>query len=330
MYGYIYKITNKINGKMYIGQHQATQYEPEIYRGSGKLLLQAYEKYGVDNFHSELLCECYDQAELDAMEIKYIQEYNTTDLSVGYNLTPGGYGGSGPVSEETKRKLSSANEGLIFVHNNKEMFRIQPEDYDIYVAQGFVRGVLPFERSEEFKRKLSESTTGKKGMYRVLPDGKIETCWAYPDSWEELLSEGWNFGWKPKQTKEDKPKEPKRHMYKEGVYKQVPLSEVDEHLQEGWIFQCSTKGRVPWNKDKKMSEEYCQKLSAAHTGEKHPPERVEKHAAQLRGRVYMHKDGVSKLIPFGEEEKYTLEGWLDGRVSLKSDADEDELMNASF
>ena len=49
MYGYIYKTTNKINNKSYIGQHTAKQFEPEKYIGSGSLLLKAVSKYGREN-----------------------------------------------------------------------------------------------------------------------------------------------------------------------------------------------------------------------------------------------------------------------------------------
>ena len=41
MYGYIYEITNLVNGKKYIGQHKSNQFD-EDYHGSGKLLIQYY------------------------------------------------------------------------------------------------------------------------------------------------------------------------------------------------------------------------------------------------------------------------------------------------
>lgn len=315
MYGYIYKITNKINGKIYIGQHKATRFEPEIYQGSGKLLLQAYDKYGKENFDNELLCECLDQQDMDQKEIFYISLFESTDLNIGYNIAPGGFGGSGPQSDETRQKIKEATTGSVVLNNGVKMIRVTPEEVSTYEAEGFVPGVLPFSRSETFKQRLSTSTTGKKGMHRITSTGELETCWGYPDEFEQLLSEGWAFGWKPKVIKEKVETERKKHMFKDGIYKLVPISEVDEYLENGWIFQCFTKGKSPWNKDKEMDQEYCHKLSLAHTGEKHTPERVEKHAAQLRGRTYMHKDGLNKLIPIGEESKYELEGWVYGRLS---------------
>ena len=50
MYGYIYKTTNLINGKIYIGQHKSEEYDSSYY-GSGKLIRRAIEKYGITKYH---------------------------------------------------------------------------------------------------------------------------------------------------------------------------------------------------------------------------------------------------------------------------------------
>ena len=94
MYGYIYKTTNLVNGKIYIGQHKSEKFEPEIYLGSGTLFRRALQRYGRNNFTQQLLCECMNQQEMNAKEKYYIQKYNATDIKVGYNLSVGGIGGS--------------------------------------------------------------------------------------------------------------------------------------------------------------------------------------------------------------------------------------------
>lgn len=68
MIGYIYKTTNLINGKLYIGKHKATVFEPDKYKGSGKLLLRAFTKYGKENFKCELLETCETVQELNERE----------------------------------------------------------------------------------------------------------------------------------------------------------------------------------------------------------------------------------------------------------------------
>lgn len=87
---YIYKTTNLINNKIYIGLSTKTVEESTNYYGSGKAILQAIKKYGKDNFEKEILIECDTLEELRGHEIKLIAEYNSTDRNMGYNISPGG------------------------------------------------------------------------------------------------------------------------------------------------------------------------------------------------------------------------------------------------
>lgn len=61
MIGYVYLTTNLINGRKYIGMHKKTYFD-ENYKGSGKILRQAFDKYGWENFKCEVLewCETYE------------------------------------------------------------------------------------------------------------------------------------------------------------------------------------------------------------------------------------------------------------------------------
>lgn len=67
----IYKITNLLNGKMYIGQHTTSNLD-DGYMGSGKLLKRAIAKYGRENFRKEWLMFCEDADELNYMERVYV------------------------------------------------------------------------------------------------------------------------------------------------------------------------------------------------------------------------------------------------------------------
>lgn len=86
----IYKITNKINGKMYIGQSIdiKTRWKHHLYTKSRDTqLTKAIQKYGKDNFIFEIICEIPESV-LDLYEISYIKYYET--YKNGYNMTEGG------------------------------------------------------------------------------------------------------------------------------------------------------------------------------------------------------------------------------------------------
>ena len=95
MYGYIYKITNKVNNKVYIGLHKYNK--PEIdpkYKGSGIVLQEAYKKYGEDNFSITYICSAETRSKLDELEKFYIQKYrDELGQENVYNIANGGQGG---------------------------------------------------------------------------------------------------------------------------------------------------------------------------------------------------------------------------------------------
>lgn len=92
MYGYIYKTTNKLNNKIYIGKHKSSTWDA-MYFGSGKIIRYAIKKEGLENFECVLLCECETPWELNQKEKYYIQKYDAINREKGYNLKIGGEGG---------------------------------------------------------------------------------------------------------------------------------------------------------------------------------------------------------------------------------------------
>lgn len=92
MYGYIYLTTNLLNNRMYIGKHKSDIYDKSYY-GSGKILLQAIAKYGIDNFKNEILYIANDEDELNNKEIEYIDFYRNKFGKLLYNIAIGGNGG---------------------------------------------------------------------------------------------------------------------------------------------------------------------------------------------------------------------------------------------
>jgi group I intron endonuclease len=118
--GYIYKITNTVNKKIYIGQTKLE--EPElrwkkhlwaIYAGTGcPVLAKAVKKYGKDKFTFEVLIICFDESRYE-MEKLYIKKYNSL-IPNGYNIQEGGVQ---PISF-AGRKHSQATKEIIGYKNS--------------------------------------------------------------------------------------------------------------------------------------------------------------------------------------------------------------------
>lgn len=92
----IYKIENRVNHKVYIGQSIDIETRWSAHRRCGKyhdkenyFLYQAINKYGIDSFDFTILEEC-NECNLDEKEIYYIQKYDS--YKHGYNMTLGGKG----------------------------------------------------------------------------------------------------------------------------------------------------------------------------------------------------------------------------------------------
>jgi group I intron endonuclease len=127
----VYKITNLVNGKNYVGQTREhlkrrwTKHVCSALKGSNTTLHKAIRKYGRESFSLEILCVCLSEEQMKFAEIAFIQALKS-EVPNGYNLTFGGEGGEPTLetrekmrrshlgkkdSEETKHKKSVANKG---------------------------------------------------------------------------------------------------------------------------------------------------------------------------------------------------------------------------
>ena len=128
----VYKITNKINNKIYIGctTQGLNDRKREHYSRCFKVkykskLCDAMRKHGFDNFDFEIIEDCETTDQMFLKEIYYIGFYNSKDS--GYNLTIGGEGCLGYThNEETRKKLSQ-----MLTENHPHRGKKYEEIYDI-------------------------------------------------------------------------------------------------------------------------------------------------------------------------------------------------------
>lgn len=104
----IYKYTNKVNGKIYIGQtrnslSQRAKFNGENYYGC-RYFYNAIKKYGWENFEPEIIVDGLTQEEADILEEYFIKQYNSTDRSIGYNIS---FGGNNNVMPDESKEIIS-------------------------------------------------------------------------------------------------------------------------------------------------------------------------------------------------------------------------------
>lgn len=174
----IYKTTNTLNGKFYIGQDSN---DDPSYLGSGILLKKAMLKYGKEHFLKETIERCDTKTQLNEREAYWIEKTNAIEL--GYNLAVGGRGGK-TYTEEIRQRISErfrgkkiSDETLAKRRETREKrLRENPDAY---------------KHSPETKQKIGEKSKGRipseynRMMSRVKNSGKNNPNYGKSVPWTE-------------------------------------------------------------------------------------------------------------------------------------------------
>lgn len=243
---FLYKITNNVNGKFYIGIHSTNlPFEKDTYFGSGTALKAAIRKYGKENFTKTLLKECMSREKL-LQEEKELVTQNLVESADCYNLWPGGQAGPvgihfseehrkhlsesgkgkhgkgvprGPVSEETRRKLSDFWKG-----------KPKPVEQVRKVVETRKRNGS-YKKSDEWKELNRQRSTNR---CWVQKEGQSKIVWKFEKN--QYLAEGWFEGRAKSTTKGT------RWMVRKEERKMVPVSQIPEYEKQGWKLKFQKKG----------------------------------------------------------------------------------------
>lgn len=197
---FIYKITNLINGKIYVGSH-ITNNINDGYLGSGVVLYKAIQKYGKENFKLEIL-EFYlgdNKKDLFELELKWIENLRSIEKEIGYNLTKNC--GGGYISEEVYNKMKIDFKGrkiwcegltLSKEHKNKIGVKTKGENNGMFGVKGVNHPCygkpgtnLGKNFTQEHKNKISESQSGEKGYWFNI-NSKDHPMWGKKHSEESI------------------------------------------------------------------------------------------------------------------------------------------------
>ena len=208
---YVYKITNIVNNKIYIGQHSTLNID-DGYLGSGKLLRLALKKYGKACFLKEVLCFCESQQELSEKETFFISSYNSVDKSIGYNICTAAAGH--PQTESTRAKIGDSLRGIP-----------KPEGFSEKISKP--KGP----QSLEHRLKNSEKSKGRK-WYRDPNSEESKLC--YPVE----APENWLLG-RPASSMQGTKTEEAMKKWKESIKNTKPRSEefrekMAKIAKDGW------------------------------------------------------------------------------------------------
>jgi len=156
----VYCLTNKVNGKRYVGKSKdpASRWGMHVWLSKHpdhkafSLVHSAMAKYGEGNFMYETLEICENEKEAYEQEKVWVARYRSNERGYGYNLTPGGDGIT--LSDEARAKRAAtvktrSAEGA-YSGENAPLFGLRGSDHPAYGSK----------RSQDFKRQLSEARKG--------------------------------------------------------------------------------------------------------------------------------------------------------------------------
>jgi len=200
-YHYIYKTTNLLSGKYYIGMHSTNNLD-DGYMGSGKRLRYSINKYGKDNHKVEILEFLTSREELKSREAELVN-LNEIAKEECMNLKVGGDGG---FTKETQRLGGMATAKIL-----KERF----------------------DTDEEFREKCTKARSNN--IAKLRDKGLVQHDNFKDKSHSEETKGKMSEAMKGRYDGKNNPSYGSRWVTKNGDNKKVKGGEVDDFINQGWM-----------------------------------------------------------------------------------------------
>jgi group I intron endonuclease len=199
---YLYKITNIVNNKIYIGQTNNPSLRWSQHRSDAKyakgvmVITRAITKYGSDKFEFELIASCKTQEDVDETETVAIRQYESRDPSIGYNIDEGG--GSATRTPEVCQKISDGLNKFYETHSRWNGGIAWSQEVKDKISKSHIS--LPGTNngktfSDEWVIKISKSLAGKpnKLLRRFTDEIEKEICKLYVEEEKSTYALGKEF-----------------------------------------------------------------------------------------------------------------------------------------
>ncbi len=204
-YHYIYKTTNLINGKHYIGKHSTNNLN-DGYLGSGTYLRRSVKKHGEQNFEKKILEYCDTYEKLNQREKEIVTEDVIKDPCC-MNLKPGGLGGFN--NEEHKQKWITGREwGRIIggkiaqakFRSDEEQIKLRSEKASKTLKLFYKTNPGSFKDKSHTQESRQKQSLTKQGTGTGKENSQYGTCWITNETENkkikktDLIPDGWRLG----------------------------------------------------------------------------------------------------------------------------------------
>jgi group I intron endonuclease len=183
-FGVIYKVTNKTNGKIYIGQTivklstRKSQHHYDAKNNSKSYFHLALLKYGFDNFTWEIICDCFNIFDCNEKEQSFIVFYQSTDRTKGYNIDFGG--NNFCRNQETIDKIKASKQNISLETREKLRIKNTGKKLSLETREKIKKANLGKKLSEETKEKLKNNNkkywSGKKLPLEAIEKRSEKRC----------------------------------------------------------------------------------------------------------------------------------------------------------
>lgn len=319
---YIYKTTNILNNKIYIGMHKSIDIENDTYLGSGRAFLKSLKKYGRNNFKREILFEfnTFEEALIKESVIVNTEFVKRRDT---YNLTNGGKG---------TEHISGHNVSKICIYSpkiNKNHY-INEDKLEYFLEDGWLlgnnsKGKICIERDNNIKYtnldKLEEyllngwvksNTTYNKVCITHAETNKLK--YIEPNLVDYYLNNGYSIG-----NKKSGVNKGTIYINKEQKNKRIDYSDLESYIKLGWVkgfFQVKEISKRMYNP--LTNELRCITLDKLEEYESNGWLYGNNYVSN-KNKLYITKNKKNKRIKTEELELYLLNGWVKGMYNKKYD-----------